>query len=177
MYGFLLDRTPGQVGQIVREAPRVITATPRPTPTNRCVKPAHFATWEAYWDSLDRSWVTYDYSDPNTIGGTAHCPGLYGSSQVFRQRFPRDPTNRYFVAFRAAAVQSLLCSCCQLCPPALRAAPGACPPNHTRVDLVAHQFGTTQRICSICVQDGGLAATGGKLQNLCDIVPGAMRSA
>jgi hypothetical protein len=144
-------------------------------PSNRCVKPAQFSTWEEYWDSLDRNWTSYDYSDPKTIGATARCPGLSGGTTVFTQRFPRDPTNRYFVAFRQAAVKNLLCSCCQKCAPALRSAPGACPANHTRVDLVAHQSG--QVICSICVPGAGLTASGGTLQNFCNTIPGVVRSA
>jgi hypothetical protein len=162
------------LGQTKDQIPLVQPAplTGRTVPTNRCDKPAQYATWEQYWDAIDPGWVSYDYRDPTAISATARCPGAYGGAQVVTQRFPRDPTNRYFVAFRRMAAERLLCACCNRCPPALRAVPGGCPSGQTRVDVSVHRSGTSQLACSICVPDGDLAATGGTIQRLCQQIAG-----
>ncbi len=174
MYGFLFDRVPSQVGQI-REPLRLLAPllplqrVVAPTVTlSPCNKPSSYATWEQWLDVAAPGWSSYDYSDPSTIFGRARCPGSSPGSEPFTQRFPRDPTNRYFVAFRKWAAQQIACVCCKKCPPALRTAPGFCPSGYTRVDFILQAFGTTpQRACSICLPGADLTMTGRIISSLC----------
>jgi hypothetical protein len=186
MYGFLYDR--GQLGQApmirVRDGAQILAplipgrAAPRsqaplPRPVTRapdvCAKPDG-RPWEEWLDQVASGWVTYDTSDPSSITGTAYCPGRL-DEVAHGQRFPRDPTNRYFVAFRRAAAAAVACRCCGQCPPGLQPAPGGCPPGFTRATLsVPANGGPARALCSVCLPGEAWYAAGAA-QLLCARIP------